>query len=56
MEKSTNLSWDFYLDKIHSYAFYEKAFTKEECEVIIKLAKIKGLNDALVRKDNEEKN
>lgn len=55
MEKSTNLSWDFYLDKIHSYAFYEKAFTKEECEVIIKLAKIKGLNDALVRKDNEEK-
>jgi hypothetical protein len=54
MEKLTNSSWNFYLDKIHSYAFYEKAFTKEECEAIIKLAKIKGLNNSLIRKDKKD--
>ena len=43
MKKLNNPSWNFYLDKINTYAYWEKAFTKEECEKIIKIAKDKGL-------------
>ena len=43
MKKINNPSWNFYLDKVNSYAYWEKAFTKEECEKIIKIAKDKGL-------------
>ncbi len=32
---STN--WNFYLDKISSYAYCEKVFTKEECNKIIEI-------------------
>ena len=42
-KKTNNSSWNFYLDKINTYAYWEKAFTKEECEKIIKIAKDKGL-------------
>jgi PKHD-type hydroxylase len=38
-----NLSWNFYLDKVHTYAYWEKVFTPEECKKIIKIAKDKGL-------------
>jgi hypothetical protein len=41
-KKTNNSSWNFYLDKINTYAYWEKAFTKEECEKIIKIAKDKG--------------
>ena len=41
--KNNNPSWNFYLDKVNSYAYWEKAFTKEECNKIIKIAKDKGL-------------
>jgi PKHD-type hydroxylase len=41
--KFKNPCWNFYLDKLNSYAYWEKAFTKEECEKIIKIAKDKGL-------------
>ena len=43
MKKINNPSWNFYLDKVNSYAYWEKAFTKEECNKIIKIAKDKGL-------------
>ena len=43
MKKFNNPSWSFKLDKICSYAYWEKAFTPEECEKIIKIAKNKGL-------------
>ena len=43
MKKFNNPSWNFYLDKVNTYAYWEKAFTKEECEKIIKIAKDKGL-------------
>ena len=43
MKKINNPSWNFYLDKVNSYAYWEKAFTKEECNKIIKIAKNKGL-------------
>ena len=41
--KINNPSWNFYLDKLNTYAYWEKVFTKEECEKIIKIAKDKGL-------------
>ena len=43
MKKFNNPSWNFYLDEVNSYAYWEKVFSKEECEKIIKIAKDKGL-------------
>jgi len=43
VKKFNNPSWSFKLDKVYSYAYWEKAFTPEECEKIIKIAKNKGL-------------
>jgi len=44
MKKNTmNTSWDFYLDKVNTFAWAENVFTKEECEKIIKIANDKGL-------------
>ena len=43
MKKFNNPSWNFYLDQLNNYAYLEKAFTKEECETIIKIANAKGL-------------
>ena len=41
--KFENASWVFKLDKINFYAYWNDAFTKEECEKIIQIAKNKGL-------------
>jgi len=41
--KINNPSWNLYLDKVYTYAYWEKAFTKEECKTIIDIAKNKGL-------------
>ena len=41
--KINNPSWNFYLDKVYTYAYMEKVFTKEECKKIINIAKKKGL-------------
>ena len=38
-----NPCWNFKLDHVQPYAFWENAFTKKECESIIKTAKNKGL-------------
>ena len=38
-----NTSWNFKLDKVHLYSYWKDAFTKQECEKIIKIAKKKGL-------------
>ena len=36
-------SWNFQLDQINLYAFLNNAFSKEECQTIINIAKNKGL-------------
>jgi PKHD-type hydroxylase len=41
--KFENSSWNFELDQINLYAFWNKAFTQEECQTIINIAKDKGL-------------
>ena len=38
-----NTSWNFKLDKVNFYSYWNDAFTKEECEKIIQIAKDKGL-------------
>ena len=49
--KNNNPSWNIYLDKVNSYAYWEKVFTKEECEKIIKIAKNKGLIQGTTNKN-----
>ena len=41
--KPQNTAWNFKLDKVNLYAYWNDLFTKEECEKIIKIAKKKGL-------------
>ena len=41
--KFENSSWNFETDQINFYAFWNNAFTKEECQTIINIAKDKGL-------------
>jgi PKHD-type hydroxylase len=41
--KFENSSWNFELDQINFFAFCKDAFSKEECQTIINIAKNKGL-------------
>ncbi len=41
--KFENSSWNFELDQINLYAFWNNAFSKEECQTIINIAKDKKL-------------
>ena len=41
--KFENSSWNFKLDQVNLYAFWNNAFSKEECQTIINIAKDKGL-------------
>jgi len=45
-KKINNPSWNFYLDKVYTYAYWDNLFTKKECEKIIKVAKKKGFIEA----------
>jgi len=50
--KSYSTNWHFFLDKINTYAYYEKVFTKEECKKIIEIAKLKGLEKGTTNSNN----
>ena len=41
--KFENSSWNFEVDQVNLYAFWNNAFSKEECQTIINIAKDKGL-------------
>jgi PKHD-type hydroxylase len=41
--KFNNSSWSFKVDELNSYAFWNNAFSKEECQNIINIGKDKGL-------------
>ena len=41
--KFENSSWNFESDYVNLYAFWNNAFSKEECQIIINIAKNKGL-------------
>jgi PKHD-type hydroxylase len=54
--KFENSSWNFELDQINFYAFWNNAFTKEECQTIINIAKDKGLIKGTTFNDDKIKN
>jgi PKHD-type hydroxylase len=54
--KFENSSWNFKLDTINLYAFWNNAFSKEECQKIINIAKDKGLIKGKTFNDNKTKN
>jgi len=41
--KSKNSAWNFEVDKINNYAFWNNFISKEECQTIVNIAKDKGL-------------
>lgn len=41
--KFENSSWNLQVDEVNFYAFWNNAFSKEECQTIINIAKDKGL-------------
>ena len=47
--KFENSCWNFELDQVNMYAFWNDAFSKEECQTIINIAKNKGLIKGLTR-------
>jgi hypothetical protein len=49
-EKQTpNPAWAFNLDPVHSWAYWDKAFTKEECEKIIEIGNDRTAKEAKTR-------
>jgi PKHD-type hydroxylase len=50
-----NSSWNFELDQINLYAFWNNAFSKEECQLIINIAKNKGLITGTTFNDDKKK-
>jgi PKHD-type hydroxylase len=51
--KTENAAWSFELDPVNSYAYWNNAFSKIECESIINIAKDKGLIKGTTFNDNK---
>jgi len=51
--KFENSSWNFELDQINLYAFWNNAFSKEECQSIINIAKDKGLIKGTTKSESD---
>lgn len=52
--KFENSSWNFELDQTNLFAFWNNAFSKEECQTIINIAKDKGLIKGKTRSDTKD--
>jgi len=48
-----NSSWNFELDQVNFYAFWNNAFSKEECQTIINIAKDKGLIEGTTKGESD---
>lgn len=56
IEKQTpNAAWAFELDPVHSWAYWEQAFTKEECEKIISIGNDRTQRQAKTRGQSHQK-
>lgn len=53
-EKISSTSWSFKTEQVYPWAFWKNAFSKEECEKIIKLGKSYNLHKAEVVKNKKE--
>lgn len=49
----TTTSWAFELDPVHCFAYWDNAFTKEECESIIKFGNSQKLQGSLISESPE---
>jgi len=56
MNKFENSSWSFELDQVNFYAFLKNAFSKEECQTIIDIAKNKGLIKGKTKAESDIRN
>jgi len=56
MNKFENSSWSFELDQVNFYAFLKNAFSKEECQTIIDIAKNKGLIKGKTKVESDIRN
>ena len=48
-----NSSWNFEVDQVNLYAFWNNAFSKEECQTIINIAKNKGLIKGKTKEESD---
>ena len=51
--KFQNSSWNFKVDEVNFYAYWNNAFSKEECQTIINIAKNKGLIKGTTRGESD---
>ena len=51
--KFENSSWNFEIDQVNLYAFWNNAFSKEECQTIINIAKNKGLIKGKTKEESD---
>jgi PKHD-type hydroxylase len=51
--KFENSSWNFEIDQVNLYAFWNNAFSKEECQSIINIAKDKGLIKGKTKEESD---
>ena len=54
--KFENSSWNFEIDEVNLYAFWNNAFSKEECQTIINIAKNKGLIKGITKRESDVRN
>jgi predicted nucleic acid-binding protein len=52
-KQTPNPAWAFNLDPVHLWAYWDKAFTKEECEKIIEIGKDRTAKEATTRGEND---
>jgi len=52
--KFENSSWNFELDQVNLFAFWNNAFSKEECQTIINIAKKKGLIKGITKGNTKD--
>ena len=53
--QTPNPAWAFNLDPVHSWAYWEKAFSKEECERIIEIGNDRTQRQAKTRGEEAQK-
>jgi len=54
-KKIENAAWSFELDPVNTYAYWNNAFSKIECEQIVNIGKDKGLSKGTTFNDSKEK-
>ena len=53
--QTPNPAWQFNLDPVHSWAYWDKAFTDEECDRIIEIGNARTQKEAKTRGEDAEK-